>query len=204
MTQRCCSRIGNNRLIKRIEDQTIVVVVTDHICDNPPVIEIKYRAKIHFMLVLVLIIPFEFCDVRQPFLIWSFRCEISVQYVICNKLGIYRLSCTPVIGILDRGLNPFLTADPKHSFIICLDSVITFQIIPYSAIALIRTGYMDFFDFISNVFICCFISRFLSVKPFVVCRTAYRSQFAERTNRITMLFVFFFDCLIDLPVSDQA
>ena len=117
------------------------------------VIEIKDRAKIHFILVLVFIIPFKFCDVRQPFLIWSFCCEISVQYVLRNKLGIYRLSCTPIIGILDHGVDPFLTTDPKHLFIIFLDFVITFQIILYSAIALIRAVHVDFFDFISNVFV---------------------------------------------------
>lgn len=124
MIQRCCSRISSDHFIKHIEDQRIVIVLTDHICDNLTVIEIKDRVKIHFMPVLVLIIPFKFCDIREQFLILSFCCEISVQYVLCDKPGICRLSCTPVIGILD----PFLTADPKHSFIICLDSVMMFMI----------------------------------------------------------------------------
>ena len=82
--------------------------------------------------------------------------------------------------------------------------MIAFQIIPYSAIALIRTGHVDLFNLISDSFIFCFIGRDVSVKPFVVCCTAYLSQFAKCPDRITMLFVFLFDCLVDLSMPDQA
>ena len=179
-------------------------LITDHICDDPPVIEIKDRAKIYFMLVLILIIPFKFGDICQPFFVRLISCEFPVQDVLSNELRIGCLAGASTIRVLDRGFDPFLPTDPKYTFIVCLDSMITFQIIPYSAVALIRTGHMDLFNLLSDSFVFCFISRDASAKPFVVCSTAYMPQFAERSDRITMFFVFFFDRLIDLPVPDQA
>ena len=188
MAQRRCPRIDGNRLIKRIEDQRVVVAVTDHICDDPPVIEIKDRAKIDFMLVLVLIIPFEFGDICQPFFIGLISCKLPVQDVLSNELRIVCLSGTSVIRVLDRGLDPFLSADPEYAFIVYIDSMITLQIIPYSAIALIRTGHVDLFNRLSNSFVFCFIGRDAPVKPFVVCCTAYMSQPAKRSDRVIIVF----------------
>ena len=109
-----------------------------------------------------------------------------------------------MIRVLDRGFDPFLPTDPKYTFIVCLDSMITFQIIPYSAVALIRTGHMDLFNLLSDSFVFCLTSRDASVKPFIVCRTAYLSQLAKNSYWITIRFVFFLDCLIDVSMPDQA
>ena len=42
------------------------------------------------------------------------------------------------------------------------------------------------------------------MEPFIVSRPRYMTEFTKRSNRITMLFVFFFDRLIDMPIPDQA
>ena len=123
---------------------------------------------------------------------------------VCQPLLICSLSGAPVTGILDRGLDSFFAADPEHTFIVYLDSVVALQIIPYSAVTHIGTGHVDFFNLFSDPLIFDFISRDASVKPFVVGCTAYMPQLAKRPDRITMFFVFLFDRLIDLSVPDQA
>ena len=137
MAQRRCPRISGDRLIKRSKDQRIVVVVTDHICDDPPVIEIKDCAKIHFMLVLIFIIPFELSDIRQPFFIGLISCELPVQDVLSNELRISCLPCASVVGIFYSGFNSLFTADPKDTFVIYLYIMIPFQIISNTSITFI-------------------------------------------------------------------
>ena len=104
---------------------------------------------------------------------------------------------TSVVGILDRGFYPFLPADPQYAFVVYLDAVIRLQIILYSTIAFIGTFQVD-------LLVLCFIGRNTSVEPFVVCCTAYMPKLAKRSDRISMLFMFFLNRLIDLLMSDQA
>ena len=146
----------------------------------------------------------EFRDICKLFLIRCFCREFPVQDVFGNELGICSLSGTPFVVVFDRRSDAFFPADPEHSFVIHLDSMVTFQIIPYSSIALVRTFHVDLFNLISNPFVFCFISRNAPVEPFIVCSTAYMAQLAKRTDRISMIFMFFLNRLIGIPVSDQA
>jgi hypothetical protein len=63
---------------------------------------------------------------------------------------------------------------------------------------------VDLFSLISDSFIFHLISRSISIQPFIVCGTAYMPQFTKCSDRITMCFVFFFDCLIDMCIPNQA
>ena len=111
---------------------------------------------------------------------------------------------TSVVGILDRGLYPFLPADPQYAFVVCFDAVIRLQIIIYSTITFIGTFRVDFLDHIGNPIVLCFIGRNTSVEPFVVCGPVHMAQLAKRSDRISLFFVFFLDRLIDLLMPDQA
>ena len=63
---------------------------------------------------------------------------------------------------------------------------------------------MDFFNLISDSFIFRLISMSASLEPFIVNSPGYMTKFTKRSDRITMLFVFFFDCLVDMPMPDLA
>ena len=63
---------------------------------------------------------------------------------------------------------------------------------------------MYLFDFIFNAPAFNFISRSLSMKPFIISCSAYLSKFTKYTDRITICFVFFFNCLINLSMFKQA
>ena len=146
----------------------------------------------------------EFRDICKPFLIRCFCREFPVQDVFCNELRICSLPGTPFIIVFDRRFDAFFSADSKHSFVIRFDSMVTFQIIPYSSITLVRAFHVDFFNFISYPFVFYFISRNAPVEPFIVSRTAYMTHLAKCYDGISMLFMLFFDCLIALSVPDQA
>lgn len=135
MAQRRCSRIGSDCLIKGIEDQRIVVAVTDHMCDDPPVIEIEDRTQIHFMLVIVFIIPSEFSDICQPFFVWFISCEFPVQYVLSNKLWIICPACAPVIRVLNCRFYVPGPADSQHTLVIDLDVVPAVQVVINSPVS---------------------------------------------------------------------
>ena len=69
-------------------------------------------------------IVLKFRDVRQPFPVWRFRRKFPVQHILRNELGIGSLPCAPMVGILDRGLDPLLTAYPKYPFVIDFDIMV--------------------------------------------------------------------------------
>ena len=81
------------------------------------------------MLIFVLIIPFEFSDICEPFLVWLICGELSVQDVIRNELRIACLTSASEIFVLDRRLDVSGSADPEYSLIVDLDVVSAIQVI---------------------------------------------------------------------------
>lgn len=107
-------------------------------------------------------------------------------------------------GILDCGFYAFYFADAQHSLIVDIDLMIPFKIISDTTIAHLRILCMYLFNLICNPLVLCFVSRYVSVKPFVVYCPIDLAQLAKRCYWITVILVLFFDCLIDFFVSDQA
>ena len=81
------------------------------------------------MLLLVFIIPFELCNICQPFLIRFVGRELSVQDVIRNELRIACLTSASEIFVLDRRLDVSGSADPEYSLIVDFDVVSAIQVI---------------------------------------------------------------------------
>ena len=147
---------------------------------------------------------FKFCYIRKPFLIRGFCMKLPIQYVLCYELWIRSLTCAPIVSILNCRSDIFLSTNTKNPFVIYFYSMITFQIISYSAVSFIRRVCMYCFDFICNTSVLRFTGRNLSMKPFVISCSAYISKFTKCADRITVNFVFFFDRLINLSMSKQA
>ena len=91
------------------------------------------------MLVFVLIIPFEFSDVREPFLIWLVCCELSVQDILCDELRIICLTSASMVRILDRGLDVSGSADPEYSLVIDFDAMFASQVICFCLVCIQHT-----------------------------------------------------------------
>ena len=116
---------------------------------DSPIVKIKDGAQVHFMHNRILV-PLEFRNIGQPFLIWGIGIEFTGKQVFCNVLGIFCMSGAAVAAILDRGFYAFLPAYPKNTFVIYMNAVVVPKVIVYAAIALVRTFIMDFFHEFSN------------------------------------------------------
>ena len=114
------------------------------------------------------------------------------------------MSGTSVVAVLNRGFDPFFPTYPKYPLVIDFYIMIALQIVSYSAITFVRILHMDTFNLISNPFILCLVIRQIPMQPFIVRSPAYLPKLAKRSYRITMLFVFFLDCLIDSFISNQT
>ena len=147
---------------------------------------------------------FKFRYICQPFLIRGFCMKLLIQYILCYELWIRSLTCAPIVSILNCGFDIFLSANTKNPSVIYFYSMIAIQIISYSAVSFIRRVPMYCFDFICNTPVFHFTDRNLSMKPFVISSSAYISKFTKCADRITVRFVFFFDCRINLSTSKQA
>ena len=82
--------------------------------------------------------------------------------------------------------------------------MITLKVITYSTIAFIRAFLMNLFNFFCDSFVFFLTRRNTSVEPLVVSSTTYVPQPAKRLDWITVRFMLFFDCLIDVFVPDQT
>ena len=77
MEQRMCIRICLHSPVEGFINKRIIVSFTDSVGNNTSVTEIQDGAEVYFVYVSTLI-PFEFCDIRTPFLVWPVSVKLSV------------------------------------------------------------------------------------------------------------------------------
>ena len=121
------------------------------------------------MLIFVLIIPFEFSDICEPFLVWLICGELSVQDVLCDELWIIRLACASVVCILDRRLDVLCSADPESSLVIDLDVVFAVEIIVDPAVSFGWIFHMDLFHLLSYEPVLPDSFSDITAQPLVIC-----------------------------------
>ena len=121
------------------------------------------------MFIFVLVIPFEFSDICEPFLVWLICCELSVQDVLCDELWIIRLACASVVRILDRRLDVLCSADPESSLVIDLYAIVAIQVIIDPAVSFCRVPRMDLFDFLSYESVLSDSFTGITAQPLVIC-----------------------------------
>lgn len=123
MEQRMSIWIGFYRLVQGLEYQWIIVTFTNNKGYDSPVVKVKNGTQVHFMDNRILI-PFEFCNIGQPFLIWGIGMEFTGKNVFCNVLRILRPSGATVAAVLNGGFYAFLPAYPKDTLIIYMNAVV--------------------------------------------------------------------------------
>ena len=130
--------------IKCVIYQRVVVIVSDYISDDASVIEIENGTEIDLALFAVLV-PFELCHIRQPFLIWLIRVEVPVKNIFCQILRIRSIPSTSLVRILDGGLYVTAAANPQSTLVADADTVVSFQIITDPTVTLVRAVCVDLF-----------------------------------------------------------
>jgi hypothetical protein len=121
------------------------------------------------MFVLVLIVPFEFSDICEPFLVWFICCELSIQDVFRDELRVIRLPGASVVRIFDRRLDVSCSADPENSLVIDLYVVSAVQIIIDPAVSLGWILHMDLFHFLSYESVLPDSFTDITAQPLVIC-----------------------------------
>ena len=95
-----CIRVCLYRTIKGLENQWIIIPVTDHIGNDAAVVEVQNRTEVD-LVPLNTLVPLEFCYIRKPFFIGLVRMKVPVQEILSYKLRILRLPGAAAIIILD-------------------------------------------------------------------------------------------------------
>lgn len=140
--QRVCVRIGIQCLVKSIEYQKTIVTSTNCIGNDAPIIQIQNRTQVNFAG-FKFIIPLEFGHISQPFFIGLICVKVSVQNIFCKELWIFCLSGASAFTIFDGRFNISGSTNPKHSFVVHMNTLIMPQFIVDPAVTFIRAFSMD-------------------------------------------------------------
>lgn len=180
--------IGLNSSVKSVVNKRIVIAVADHIGNDPSVIKIKDCTEIDLALLSVLI-PFEFCYIRQPFLVWSVCMEIPVKNVLSQKLRILSIPGTATVCVLYGRFNIPAAADSHGSFVADVNVVVSVQVIPNPAVAFVRAFHMNLFGKICNLLVFLLPVSLFPGKPSVVCASGYMMDAAAVFYRIPVFLM---------------
>ena len=98
------ARIGLHRPVKSLENERVVIAVTDYIRNNAAVIEIQYGTEIDLMYFNAFI-PLELCYICEPLLVRLVRKEFPIKKIFGYKLWILRFPGAAMVIILKEPLN---------------------------------------------------------------------------------------------------
>lgn len=160
-------RIGFHSLIKGLENQRIVIALTEYIGHDAPIAKVEDGAQIEF-LYLHTLKPLEFGHIGEPLLIGLCGIKLPVQKIFGKILWVLRPPRAAMIVVLDRGTDISGPADTEHPLVVDVDSVVMTQVIIESPIALIRTSLMDLLNCIRKMLIFCSPLAQLARSPSVV------------------------------------
>ena len=192
-------RVCLNSFVKGFVNKWIIIMLTEHIGHDTPVTEIQNGTQIEFMYLNALI-PFEFCHIGKPFLIWFLRVELSVQQVFSKILGSLCPSGTATVIVLYSGTDISDPADAQHPFIIDVDAIVMAEIVVQSPVTFIRVFQMNLFNLVGQFLILRSPVAQLPGCPFVVSRTGHMEQFAGCLNRKPVFFTALFNGRINFPL----
>ena len=132
-----CIRIFQNGLIQCIENQIVVVPVTNYVADDSPVTQIKNRTQIEFVDDWAFV-PFEFCYISQPLFVWPSCPELSVQKILCRYLRVGSISGTALLSEFYGRLDMKHSTEMQNPLIAGQNIVVLLQIITDAAMSFIR------------------------------------------------------------------
>lgn len=99
--QRMCIWVALNGLVKGLEHKRIVIVLTQRIRHNTPVIEVQNSTQIELMYLNALV-QFEFRHISELLLIGLISVKLAAQQVFSKILRIFGLPGTNVVMDADR------------------------------------------------------------------------------------------------------
>ena len=135
---------------------------------NTPIKKVKYGAEIN-LVYFNSFIPFEFCDICEPFFIWFIRVKATVKKVFGYVLRILRLTSAAVVAVLDGGFDALDAADTKDTLIIYMDMLVMPKVIIDTAVTLVRALHVDLLDLLCYLLVFQCSDTLIAGCPTVVC-----------------------------------
>lgn len=114
------------------------------------------------------LIPLEFRHIGQPFLVYPGGTELPIQKIFGNTLGVLRLACAAVVGVLDGRLYVLRSADAQHTLIIDVDTLVMPQVVVDASAALVRAVHVNLLNLCSKPLILGGSTAQLAGNPFIV------------------------------------
>ena len=168
--QRMRVGIRSNGFVKGLENQRIIVMLAYNIRHDTPVEKVKNGAEIdlvHFNS----FIPFEFCDICEPFFIWLISVKIAVKKIFGYILWILCLTSAAVVTVFDGGFDALDAAEAKDAFVIHMDMLVMPKVIIDAAVTLVRVLHVDLLNLFGYLFVLQRSSALLAGCPTVVRRS---------------------------------
>ena len=137
-----CIWIGLNCLVKCLENQRIIIALTEHMGHDTPVTKIQNGTQIE-LVDLGSLIPLELCHVGKPLLIGLFGIKLPVQKILGKILRILRLSCATTVVIFHSGAYISGSTDAEYPLVIDMDTVVMAQVVIKPSVTLVRTFLME-------------------------------------------------------------
>ena len=137
MEQRVSIRIFQNSLIQRVENEFVVVSVTNNVADDSSVTQIKNRTQIEFVDDWTFI-PLKLCYIGQPLFVGMPRPKFPVQKILCCHLWVRSIFGTARLSEFYGRLDMKHPAEMQDTFVAGSDIVVLFQIIPDAAMTFVR------------------------------------------------------------------
>jgi len=162
-----CIRICPNCLVKCLEKQRIIIVLTERVGHNAPVTEIQNGTQIESVN-LGSLIPFELRHVGEPFLVGLCGIKLPAQKIPGKILRVLCLPSAATVVIFHSRAYISGSTDAEHPLIIDMDTVVMAQVIIESSIALVWTFLMDLLNRIRKAFILHSSSTQLTGSPSMV------------------------------------
>ena len=104
--QRMGIRVGLNSLVKGFVDKRVIIMFTECIGHDTPVIQIQNGAQVK-LVYRNSFVPFELRYIGQPFFVGFVRIELAVQDILRNVLGILSTPGTAAVIV-------FYCRDPRY------------------------------------------------------------------------------------------
>lgn len=193
--QRMCVRVCLDGLIKGFINKGIIVALTDSIGNDAPVTEIQDSAEIDFVHRYSLI-PFEFRNIRTPFLVWPVCMKISVQEIFGQELSLLCTTGTSTRGIFDGRSNISGPTDSPNTFIIYMNPIIVLQIIIDPSVTLVRALCVDRLDQFQQSAVFFFPCTMLARKPSIIGASSHAKNRTAPLNGDSCFLVILRNCAI--------
>ena len=185
-----CVGIRFYRTVKGLEYQRIVVAVTNHIGNDPAVVEVQNGAEIDLVYFNTLV-PFELRYIRQPLFIWFICMEVAVKEIFGDVLWILCLPRTAMIAVFDGRLDVPGATDAENTLVIHADTIVMPEIIVDTAVTLVWTLPVDLFDCLCNLLILLRPGALFAGRPAMICGSRNMQQLAGFLNRSRFLCMAF-------------